>query len=108
MVVYPETAIRPDSPLVRSRRENEAVAGGGAHTTVSQAAAPVEEEERSQNVSQMPPLKMGDLVCRLLLEKKKVEYSYGTHPVHQSYMEPQSVTIDPSASGHHLVIWTSR
>src|SRR3989440_6529595 len=107
MVVDPETAIRPDSPLARSRRENEAVAGGGAHTTVSQAAAPVEEEERSQNVSQTPPLQMGDIDAGLREAEVVVECSYRTHPVHQSYMEPQSVTVAPSASGHHLVIWPS-
>ncbi|HEX6780340.1 MAG TPA: molybdopterin cofactor-binding domain-containing protein, partial [Ktedonobacterales bacterium] len=33
--------------------------------------------------------------------------SYRTHPVHQSYMEPHSVTVAPSLSGHHLVIWPS-
>src|SRR5947209_6981142 len=107
MVVDPETAIWPDSPLVRSRRENEAVAGGGAHTTFSQAAAPVEEEERSQNVSQMPPLKLGDIDAGLREAEVVVECSYRTHPVHQSYMEPQSVTVAPSVSGHHLVIWPS-
>src|SRR6266567_3223262 len=36
-----------------------------------------------------------------------VECSYRTHPVHQSYLEPQSVTVAPSASGHHLVLWSS-
>src|SRR5881227_2581255 len=107
MVVDSETAIRPDSPLARSRRENEAVAGGGAHTTVSQAAAPVEEEEHSQNVSQTPPLQMGDIDAGLREAEVVVECSYRTHPVHQSYMEPQSVTVAPSASGHHLVIWPS-
>src|SRR6266568_8194798 len=105
MVIDPETAIRPDSPLVRSRRENEAVAGGGPHTTFSQDAAPVEEEQHSQNVSQTPPLKMGDIDAGLREAEVVVECSYRTHPVHQSYMEPQSVTVAPSASGHHLVIW---
>src|SRR5437763_16125410 len=61
MVVDPETAIRPDSPLFRSRRENESATAGGAHTTFSQDAAAVEEEERSQNVRQTPPLKMGNI-----------------------------------------------
>ncbi len=107
MVIDPETAIRPDSPLVRSRRENEAVAGGGPHTTFSQDAAPVEEEQHSQNVSQTPPLKMGDIDAGLREAEVVVECSYRTHPVHQSYMEPQSVTVAPSASGHHLVIWPS-
>src|SRR5213082_1446321 len=41
MVVDPETAIRPDSPLFRSRRENESANAGGAHTTFSQDAAAV-------------------------------------------------------------------
>src|SRR5207248_9533238 len=85
----------------------EAVAGGGAHTTFSQAAAPVEEEERSQNVSQTPPLQMGDIDAGLREAEVVVECSYRTHPVHQSYMEPQSVTVAPSSSGHQLVVWPS-
>src|SRR5205807_6822385 len=66
-----------------------------------------EEEGLSQNVSQTPPMKMGDIEAGLLEAEVVVECTYRTHPVHQSYMEPQSVTVAPSHSGHHLVIWPS-
>src|SRR5713226_7179415 len=107
VVIDPEAALRPDSPLARSRREAEAAAGGGAHSVIPQAAAAVDEEERSLNASQTFPLKMGDIEAGLREAEVVVECSYRTHPVHQSYMEPQSVTVAPSSSGHHLVIWPS-
>ena len=107
VVIDPEGAIRPDSPLARSHSEISAVAGGGEHNAVPQMGAAVEEEKRSQNVSQTPPLKMGDIEVGLREAEVVVECSYRTHPVHQSYMEPQSVTVAPSPSGHHLVIWPS-
>jgi CO/xanthine dehydrogenase Mo-binding subunit len=107
VVIDPEGAIRPDSPLARSHSEISAVAGGGEHNAVPQVGATVEEEKRSQNVSQTPPLKMGDIEVGLREAEVVVECSYRTHPVHQSYMEPQSVTVAPSPSGHHLVIWPS-
>ena len=107
VVIDPEGAIRPGSPPARSHSEISAVAGGGEHNAVPQVGAAVEEEKRSQNVSQTPPLKMGDIEVGLREAEVVVECSYRTHPVHQSYMEPQSVTVAPSPSGHHLVIWPS-
>jgi CO/xanthine dehydrogenase Mo-binding subunit len=91
VVIDPEAAIRPDSPPVRSSREISAVA----------------EEKRSPNVSQTSPLKMGDIEVGLREAEVVVECSFRTHPVHQSYMEPQSVTVASGPSGHHLVIWPS-
>ena len=107
VVIDPGVAIRPDSPLARSRSETSAIDGGGEHATVPQDGAEVEEEERSQNVSQAPPLRMGDIEAGLREAEVVVECSYRTHPVHQSYIETQSVTVAPSPSGHHLVIWPS-
>src|SRR6266516_1949343 len=106
VVLDPEATIRTDSPLPRSRREIEA-AGGGEHVAVPQEGAPGEEEELSQNVNQAPPLRIGDIEVGLREAEVVVECSYRTHPVHQSYMEPQSVTVAPSPSGHQLVIWPS-
>ncbi len=91
VVIDPEAAIRPDSPPVRSSHEISAV----------------EEEKRSPNVSQTSPLKMGDIEVGLREAEVVVECSYRTHPVHQSYLEPQSVTVAPGPSGYHLVIWPS-
>jgi len=105
--IDPEAAMRPDSPLARSRTEIPAVSGGSEHSAVPHSGAPLEEEDFSQNVSQTPPLKMGDIEVGLREAEVVVECSFRTHPVHQSYMEPQSVTVAPSLSGHHLVIWPS-
>ncbi len=105
VVIDPEAAIRPDSPPARSRGEAEVARGG--HAAFPQAAAAVAAEERSQNVLQTTPLKMGDIEVGLREAEVVVECSYRTHPVHQSYLEPQSVTVAPSASGHHLVLWSS-
>ena len=107
VVIDPEVAIRPDSPLARSHSDISAVTGGSEHAAVPQEGAPIEGEERSQNVSQTPPLRMGDIEVGLREAEVVVECRYRTHPVHQSYMEPQSVTVAPSLSGHHLVIWPS-
>src|SRR5712692_6342193 len=104
-VIDPEAATRPDSPPARSRRPLEAAEREG-HTGIPQAV-PVEGDGLSPNVSQTPPLKRGDIEAGLREAEVVVECRYRTHPVHQSYMEPQSVTVAPSPSGHHLVIWPS-
>jgi CO/xanthine dehydrogenase Mo-binding subunit len=106
VVIDPEAATRPDSPLARSRSEAGAVTGG-EHVTASQEGTKAGEEEQSQNVSQAPPMRAGDIEAGLREAEVVVECSYRTHPVHQSYMEPQSVTVAPSHSAHHLVIWPS-
>src|SRR3954452_21331677 len=54
VVIDPEAAIRSDSPRARSHSEISATTGGGER-------AVVQEEERSQNVSQTPPLRIGDI-----------------------------------------------
>ena len=106
-VIDPEAAMRPDSPPARSHSETTETAGGGEYASIPQEGAAVEKEELSQNASQTPPLKMGDIEVGLREAEVVVECSYRTHPVHQSYMEPQSVTVAPGPSGHHLVIWPS-
>ncbi len=105
--IDPEAAMRPDSPLARLQSEVPAAAGGGAHADIPREGAVFEQEEHSQNVSQARPLRMGDIEAGLREAEVVVESSYRTYPVHQSYMEPHSVTVAPSLSGHHLVIWPS-
>src|SRR5947209_3906648 len=107
VVIDPEAAMRPDSPLACSYREFSTTAGGGEHAAFPQQGAPVEAEERSQNVTQTFPVRMGDIEVGLREAEVVVECSYRTHPVHQSYMEPHSVTVSPGSSHHHLVIWSS-
>src|SRR5713101_8490826 len=46
--IDPEAAMRPDSPLARSRTEISAVSGGGEHAAVPHSGAPLEEENLSQ------------------------------------------------------------
>ncbi|HEV2583358.1 MAG TPA: molybdopterin cofactor-binding domain-containing protein, partial [Ktedonobacteraceae bacterium] len=105
--IDPEAAMRLDSPLARLQSEIPATTGGGAHAAIPREGAAFEQEEHSQNVSQARPLRMGDIEAGLREADVVVESSYRTHPVHQSYMEPHSVTVAPSLSGHHLVIWPS-
>ena len=105
VVIDPEVAMRPDSPPARSRRPPEAAAREG-HVGIPRSIS-IEGEGLSPNVSQTPPLKMGDIEAGLREAEVVVECSYRTHPVHQSYMEPHSVTVAPSPSGHHMVIWPS-
>src|SRR5712692_5970604 len=104
-VIDPEAATQPDSPPARSHRPLEAADGEG-HTGTPQDRQ-VEEDGLSSNVSQTRPLKMGDIEAGLREAEVVVECRYRTHPVHQSYMEPHSVTVAPGSSGHHLVIWPS-
>src|SRR6266852_3864362 len=52
VVIDPEDAIQPDSPLARSRSEIPAVAGGDEYAAAPRESADGEEEERSPNISQ--------------------------------------------------------
>jgi len=104
-VIDPEAATRPDSSPARSLRPLEAANGEG-HAGIPRAISS-EGEGLSPNVSQTPPLEMGDIEAGLREAEVVVECLYRTHPVHQSYMETHSVTVAPSPSGHHLVIWPS-
>src|SRR6266567_3257573 len=106
-VIDPEAAVRPDSPLTRSHSAISVVTGEGQHTAFPQEGVSVEREELSPNVSQTRPLTMGNIEAGLREAEVVVTCSYRTYPVHQSYMEPQSVTVAPSLSGHQLVIWPS-
>ncbi|HTK08547.1 MAG TPA: xanthine dehydrogenase family protein molybdopterin-binding subunit, partial [Ktedonobacteraceae bacterium] len=99
VVIDPETAARPDSPSARLYR--------APTTDAPQGAASAGGEAHSPNVSQTPPMLAGDIEAGLREADIVVEGTYRTHPVHQSYMEPQSVTVAPSPSGHHLVLWPS-
>ena len=101
-IIEPEAATRPDAPLARAFPEVERGGFAGSPQT-----APRGPEGLSQNVSLAPPLKMGDIEAGLREADMVVECSYRTHPVHQSYMEPHTVTVAPSPSGHQLVIWPS-
>jgi CO/xanthine dehydrogenase Mo-binding subunit len=105
-VIEPEAAMLPDAPLARLHQDAEAGGGEGGPSFFPQPK-PVQDGSFSQNVSLVPPLRMGDIEAGLREAEVIVERTYRTHPVHQSYMEPHSVTVDPGTSGHRLVIWSS-
>ena len=103
-VVEPEAALRPDSPLARTLGEPSA---GGEHAFFAQGGPAAEGEELSRNATLAPPLRMGDIEAGLREAEVVIERSYRTHPVHQSYMEPQTVTVAPGPTAPHLTIWPS-
>ncbi|MBA2677132.1 MAG: xanthine dehydrogenase family protein, partial [Ktedonobacteraceae bacterium] len=110
VVIDPISAMQPDSPIARPRKQNESseIAGGGAHADVSDAEEDESEtEDLSQNVSDKTHVNVGDIEAGWREADVVVERRYRTHPVHQSYMEPQSITVVPSPSGHHLTVWPS-
>ncbi len=110
VVIDSAMALKSDSPLTRARREDEVseIAGGGAHAAVSEESVEDEPvEDLSQNVSDKAHVHMGDIEAGFRAAEVIVERTYGTRPVHQSYLETQSITVVPSPSGHHLTVWPS-
>ncbi len=110
VVIDSATALKPDSPLARSRSEDEVseIAGGGAHAAVSEESVEEEPvEDLSQNVSDKAHIHFGDIEAGFREAEVIIECTYGTRPVHQSYLETQSITVVPSPSGHHLTVWPS-
>ena len=110
VIVNPIAALEPNAPLARSRSEDEVseIAGGGAHASVAtEEVVDEQEEELSKNVSDRTHLKFGDIEEGLREADVIVEHTYRTSSIHQSYMEPQSITVVPSPSGHQLTVWPS-
>ncbi len=102
-VIDPEAAMRPGGPGARLYRPPSS--GENFLPAFAQHGAPVEQEELSQNMIQTVPLNMGDIEAGLREAEVVVERSYRTQPVHQSYMEPHTVTVSPGPSG--LFVWSS-
>jgi CO/xanthine dehydrogenase Mo-binding subunit len=111
VVVDPVSAMRPGAPLTRIfiKETSSEIAGGGAHAAVSEdQVAEADEEELSQNVSDKVHMHAGDMEAGWQEAEVVVERTYTTSIVHQSYMEPQSITVVPDAqTGHRLTIWPS-
>jgi CO/xanthine dehydrogenase Mo-binding subunit len=111
VVIDPVEAMQPGSPLARTRSKDEVseIAGGGAHAAVSEDESQAEEqkEDLSENVSDTTHLRTGDIEAGWREAEVVVERTYRTSSVHQSYMEPQSITVAPSPSGHQLTVWPS-
>ena len=102
-------ALEPKSPLARTREEGEVaeIAGGDAHAAVGGGVVEEQKEELSENVCDTTHYVFGDIEVGLREADVVVEHSYTTSPVHQSYLEPQSITVVPSQGGRHLDVWAS-
>jgi CO/xanthine dehydrogenase Mo-binding subunit len=110
VVIDPVAALQPGSPLARLQAKNTTseIAGGGAHAAVSEEeVAETDQEQLSQNVSDKAHLHTGDIEAGWREAEVVVEHTYRTSIVHQGYMEPQSITVMPSGSGHQVTIWPS-
>ncbi|HKV00480.1 MAG TPA: xanthine dehydrogenase family protein molybdopterin-binding subunit [Ktedonobacteraceae bacterium] len=110
VVMDPVAAIQPGAPLARVtiKETSSEIAGGGAHAAVSEEdVAEADQEELSQNVSDKAHLHGGDIEAGWREAEVVVERTFKTSVVHQSYIEPQSIIVVPSASGHQLTIWAS-
>lgn len=112
VVMDPVAAILPASPRTRVTQGEvkSEIAGGGAHAAVpedGEAPQAEEEEELSPNVSDKGRLRMGDIAQGWREAEVVVERTFETNPVHQSYLEPQSITVAPDRAGRHMTIWPS-
>jgi CO/xanthine dehydrogenase Mo-binding subunit len=110
VVMDPLTAMLPGAPLARVyvKETSSEIAGGGAHAAVSEdQVAEADEEEFSQNVSDKVHMHVGDMEAGWQEAEVVVEQTYTTSVVHQSYMEPQSITVVPDDYGHRMSIWPS-
>jgi len=110
VVMDPVAAIQPGAPLTRVyiKETSSEIAGGGAHAAVSEEqVAETDREELSQNVSDKAHLHAGDMEAGWREAEVVIERTFRTSVVHQSYIEPQSITVAPTASGRQLTIWPS-
>src|SRR5215471_8848369 len=110
VVVDPIAAMQPGSPLTRVfiKETSSEIAGGGAHAAVSEdQVAEADEEQLSQNVSDKVRMHAGDIDAGWQEAEVVVERTFTTSIVHQSYIEPQSITVVPDDYGHRMTIWPS-
>src|SRR2546421_12867925 len=110
VVMDPVTAMRPDASLARIfvKETSSEIAGGGAHAAVSEEqVAEVDEQEFSQNVSDKAHMHAGDMEAGWQEAEVIVVRTFTTSVVHQSYMEPQSITVLPDDYGRRMTIWPS-
>src|SRR5438874_1289691 len=110
MVMDPLAAMQPGAPLTRVfvKETSSEIAGGGAHAAVSEEqVAEVDEEQLSENVSDKVHMHGGDIEEGWREAEVVIERTFSTSIVHQSYLEPQSITVAPGQSSSHLTIWAS-
>src|SRR5205823_9329807 len=98
VVMDPVAAMRPDASLARVfvKETSSEIAGGGAHAAVSEEqVAEVDEEQLSENVSDKVHMHGGDIEEGWREAEVVIERTFSTSIVHQSYLEPQSITVAP-------------
>ncbi|RAQ95437.1 xanthine dehydrogenase family protein molybdopterin-binding subunit [Thermogemmatispora tikiterensis] len=111
VVVDPLAAMEPGAPLARLLEKKQAgeIAGGEAHAAVAGGEEEDGQESRplSENVSDRSHLRQGDIEVGWREAEVVVERRYRTSVVHQSYLEPQSITVMPSPDGAQYTVWAS-
>ena len=110
VVIDPVAAMQPGASLTRIfvKETSSEIAGGGAHAAVSEdQVAEIDQDEFSQNVSDKVHMHAGNMEAGWQEAEVIVERIFRTSVVHQSYMEPQSITVVPDDYGHRMTIWPS-
>ncbi len=110
VVMDPVAAMQPGGPLARTlvKETSSEIAGGGAHAAVSESdVAEVEQEQLSENVSDKAHIHGGDIEAGWREAEVVIERTYTTSIVHQSYIEPHTITAQPGAGGQQLTVWAS-
>src|SRR6266480_3929308 len=109
VVMDPVAGMQPGAPATRLQENDTTseIAGGGAHAAVSEDEVVDTDEDLSQNVSDKAHYREGDMEAGWNEAEAVVECTYRTSFVHQSYIEPQSITVVPSTSGQQVTIWVS-
>nr|BBH95978.1 xanthine dehydrogenase [Thermogemmatispora argillosa] len=105
-VLDPEVACRPEAPRACLERDFRAIVQQ-SHTLFLPPGASLAEEGLSSNAAALPPLRMGEIEEGLRQADIIVEGHYTTSPVHQSYLEPQTVLAIPDPLTKHLTIYSS-
>jgi CO/xanthine dehydrogenase Mo-binding subunit len=110
VVMDPLAAMQPGALLTRTlvKETSSEIAGGGAHAAVSESdVAEVEQVQLSENVSDKAHMHGGDIEAGWREAEVVIERTYTTSVVHQSYIEPQTITAQPGAGGQPLTLWAS-
>ncbi|MBX5455764.1 MAG: xanthine dehydrogenase family protein molybdopterin-binding subunit [Thermogemmatispora sp.] len=105
-VLDPEAACRPDAPRACLQRDFRETLRQ-SHALFLPPGASLEEDGLSPNAAALPPLRMGKIEEGLQEAEVIVEEHYRTSPVHQSYLEPQTVLVVPDAHTQQLTIYSS-
>ncbi len=105
-VVGVREAIKPDAPLVWPHglpKEGDDLSS--IHAQVEDTA--VSGQEKPRNVSKEHIYERGDITAGFAASATIIEQTYHTSIVHQGYLEPHAVVVDPDPLGRGATIYTS-